>query len=424
MKKILFGPFPGGIAHIVRCLAVAERMTDYECVIVAGSDKTDFILQNYQLPKHIRFIKHDARDWDNLSFLQQAQKMKHPKASMLKEIYYHIDVAKKEKPDLVIGDTYFFGYIPGPNLNIPAIWFGLMLQTPFHKRFLGLSKREALQKGLNFFGSKVSNKFLLAMHNQYFKVIRSEKLIDFNGNCKEFLTSMDKVLFEDPKYSIIKKVPNLSYYPLPIGSFEIGNEDGFEELKVKANGLRTAYITLGGTGYSTNLLKKLVKEFLNAGYFVICSTAHIVDPGDLPNSTHLYVKNFLPGYSATCLADLVVSHGSQGTIAHATRSNTPLLAIPFNFDQHLNLDICRNPLIKNMLPLKPKAVLHGLNDYKWLAALPDKISLAAVLEAANAISSKPSKDKKFLKASEDTDRRLIEYISSKLDLRKPNNKVS
>ena len=75
------------------------------------------------------------------------------------------------------------------------------------------------------------------------------------------------------------------------------------------------------------------------GYQVVCATTHILDPVELgPPSERFFATRFLPAHAVSEMADVVVSHGGQGTVQTAVWAGKPVVGIGFLWEQQANLD--------------------------------------------------------------------------------------
>jgi UDP:flavonoid glycosyltransferase YjiC (YdhE family) len=415
MKTIVFGPFNGGVAHIVRSLAMAERLEKHRCIMIAEPKRFALITKNWKLPSHIELIPHEgATFYDDLDFLKKLWSGKGPRKILDQEIDFYYQKINEIKPDLIIADGNGFSLMSGYALGIPTIQVGISVLYPYQNAFLKLSRHKYIQSAIDGIGKYFANKLIQDVWNDVFKCYERRGLYDVKADYRAFVDDLDKVLFENSDYLNLKPgVPNLHCFPLPVSSFERGTEKDFNSLRSKIGDKRSVYITLGGTGYAPGLIKRLVGAFLDAGYFVICSTAQVLDPKQLPSNESLYAAPFIPGYAATTLSDVVVSHGSQGTTDHAVRSQTPLLVIPFNFDHYLTLDTHINPLAQNLMPLSLVDAIHGTQDYKWLNNRPNKIDVKSVVAAADKLPSKKPSKKVYPRPNQ-KDAEVAQYVESHL----------
>ncbi len=144
------------------------------------------------------------------------------------------------------------------------------------------------------------------------------------------------IIPEVKEYAPLRTYLSTFHFVGPIVYRKIEARDRFLEIRLKklSHGKKTIYLTFGGTGFGKKLLVRLAKGFVTKGYFVMVATGNIADPEelDLPRG-HAYTSRFIPGFSACNIADIVVCHGSYGTITQALYWGKPTVSLPFNLDQ-------------------------------------------------------------------------------------------
>lgn len=99
--------------------------------------------------------------------------------------------------------------------------------------------------------------------------------------------------------------------------------------------LPTLYITLGSSGRA-DLLAPTVDALACDRYQIIVSSAgKLFDIASQPNVFH---SSMVPGDMACERADLVICNGGSPTSQQALRAGKPVLGVPCNLDQFLNMD--------------------------------------------------------------------------------------
>lgn len=94
------------------------------------------------------------------------------------------------------------------------------------------------------------------------------------------------------------------------------------------------YISLGSSGDPT-VLRDIVTAVADLGCRVAVATAGT--PPDLPPASDVIAESWLPGNELARLARLVVCNGGSPATHQALRQGTPVLGIPVNLDQLLNM---------------------------------------------------------------------------------------
>jgi MGT family glycosyltransferase len=100
-------------------------------------------------------------------------------------------------------------------------------------------------------------------------------------------------------------------------------------------GRPTLYFTMGSTG-DTRFFSEAVRVFGDTRYQILITTGGLdVALSNVPDN--IFIEEFADGDALMEAADLVVSHGGNGTIYQALSHGVPLLGFPTMFDQEINL---------------------------------------------------------------------------------------
>jgi len=129
----------------------------------------------------------------------------------------------------------------------------------------------------------------------------------------------------------------------------------------------TAYVVLSST--TPEVLRAVVARVRDAGLRVIVgATIHDFGPVTDPE---VVVHGILPSHTIMPRVDVAVTMGGQGTVQTAMASGAPLVGIPLQPEQELNVDL---------------AVRHGMG----LAVAPRHAGTARLTEAVRRIVAEPS----------------------------------
>ena len=96
----------------------------------------------------------------------------------------------------------------------------------------------------------------------------------------------------------------------------------------------TLYFTMGSTG-DAQFFDEAIRVFGDTEYQILITTGGLADLGSVPSN--VYVEQYAPGRALMNAADVVVSHGGNGTIYQALSSGVPIIGFPSIFDQEINL---------------------------------------------------------------------------------------
>lgn len=99
--------------------------------------------------------------------------------------------------------------------------------------------------------------------------------------------------------------------------------------------LPTVYLTLGSSGRA-DLLAPTVAALASDRYQVIVSSAGKLF--DVTRHPHVFHSSMVPGDMACERADVVICNGGSPTSQQALRAGKPVVGVPCNLDQFLNMD--------------------------------------------------------------------------------------
>jgi len=94
------------------------------------------------------------------------------------------------------------------------------------------------------------------------------------------------------------------------------------------------YATLGSSGQS-ELLPRVLEALAELPVVTLASTAERISLAGLPDNA--FVAEYLPGERVAARASLVICNGGSPTAQQALAQGVPVLGIPGNLDQHLNM---------------------------------------------------------------------------------------
>jgi UDP:flavonoid glycosyltransferase YjiC (YdhE family)/nitroreductase len=110
-----------------------------------------------------------------------------------------------------------------------------------------------------------------------------------------------------------------------------------DELSRPAAGKRTVYVNLGTSGNAT-VLPSVLAALARRPTRVVLATAGAAPPANPdPSRLELHVLPFVPGDKACAGADLVVFNGGSAGGQQALLAGKPVLGLPSNLDQFLNM---------------------------------------------------------------------------------------
>jgi UDP:flavonoid glycosyltransferase YjiC (YdhE family) len=103
------------------------------------------------------------------------------------------------------------------------------------------------------------------------------------------------------------------------------------------------FCAMGSSG-PADLFKSTVAALREVpDYNIVCATTSIVPAAELgPASDRFFATPFLPAHVISEMADVVVSHGGQGTLQAAIAAGTPVVGVGLQWEQQANLEALAN----------------------------------------------------------------------------------
>lgn len=122
----------------------------------------------------------------------------------------------------------------------------------------------------------------------------------------------------------------------------------------------TVFLTLGSSG-QVRVVSLVVRAFVKAGWNVMLATAGRRIGGEFRGVDGVYVADFLPGRIAVDRAAVVVCNGGSPVSQLAMVAGKPVIGIPSNLDQCLNMAMVRSRHLG--IELRPEVFdADSLND--------------------------------------------------------------
>ena len=332
--KILLMAHDVTLAHLGRPLRLAEGLiADGHDVTLAASAESARFLKNFPGRVHTLAPTGKARFIDNLAKgrpvfdFESLKRFTEEDEALLAAL----------RPDLVIGDFRITLSISARRAGIPYATLTNAYWSPaFTPRFVvpNLPMVPLLGVGLSQLIFDLVRPIAFAVHAHPMNRLRRHYGLQSLGpDLRRIYTDADLVLFSD--------VPEI--YGLPPDSEQggvfLGPIDWSPDLPLPPwwgsvnDSEPVIYVTLGSSG-AGELLLPLQEGLRQLDAQVIVSTAG----APLPHTGHqLFFADYLPGAVAAARADLVICNGGSPTSYQALLHGAPVLGIPGNLDQYLNM---------------------------------------------------------------------------------------
>jgi UDP:flavonoid glycosyltransferase YjiC (YdhE family) len=316
MKRVLFIPAQTGLAHIWRSQAVADELASnpgMQVQVLVERSKSEL----WQQRGRAEAVEFEAPVLADLALGQRLlrQDLRRAEIGALVDVY--VNQICILKPDLVISDTELFGLTAAVAGGTPVGLIANALVLPWRTGLAGMVPNMVIRRVLG-------------------EVMASAGVE--RSKCSTVLETIPVLVPEWEGYSRWRgRRANMRLVGPIIAGVEQRDEEFERRVRLLSQGRPVVYLTFGGTGDSEAKFWELVAALVGGGYFVLASTGAIADvdrQGDYGGMA--VIAKYMPGLSATALADCVVSHGSQGTITSALMTGRPVVAVPFNLDQQIH----------------------------------------------------------------------------------------
>lgn len=331
--KILFVCEAVTLAHVVR-LSVLARSVDPRkyTVVLASADRYSSILRS--CPFSFRTI-HSISQESFLRSLRRGAPL-HDAATLRSYVQEDLQVLEETRPDMVVGDLRHSLAISARLARVPYISLVNAYWSPYAaQRFcvpdIPLTRITGVRIADSLF--QMGRQFAFAAHcRPVNQVLREHGLPAVGNDLRRMYTEADRVIYPDvPDLVPTDSLPKTHTYVGPIlWSPAVDAPTWWTEMPA---GKPMVYITLGSSG-SSRLLSTCLKGIADQPVAAMVATVgcELADPP--PNAR---IADFLPGIEAAQRASIVICNGGSPTTHQALAAGTPVLGLPSNMDQHLNM---------------------------------------------------------------------------------------
>jgi UDP:flavonoid glycosyltransferase YjiC (YdhE family) len=300
--------------------------------------------------------------------------------------YAHEDlkILNELKPDLVIGDFRLSLAISAQLTRTPYMTITNAYWSPYAKvrydvpelpltRLVGVTAARVMFKAVR--------PLAFALHTRPMnRALRKFNLPSLGLDLRRVYTHADHVLYADiPELIPLHNAPDTHHHLGPIQwSPTVTKPDWWDTLPTDKP---IIYVTMGSSGPS-HTLSTILQGLADLPVQVIAATAGRVPTasskpsptrnpgpatGDAPISVpdNALIADYLPGNEAAQRASLVICNGGSPTVYQALAAAKPVLAIPSNLDQYLNMDAVLQSGAARLLragTLTPAALRTAAND--------------------------------------------------------------
>jgi UDP:flavonoid glycosyltransferase YjiC (YdhE family) len=241
------------------------------------------------------------------------------------------------RPDAVVGDFRLSLAVSAaaarvPYFNLTNVYWSPYARQRFPVPELALSRMLGVRLGQILFN--LARPIAFAHHAQALNTVRREHgLPSLGHDLRQTYTYADHTLYADiPQLIPTSKLPaNHHFLGAVLWSPDVPIPDWWEDLDDERP---LVYVTLGSSGRS-ELLPVVLEALSGLPVTVMAATAGRVSLARVPANAR--VADYLPGEAAAARARLVICNGGSPTTQQALTAGIPVLGIPGNLDQHLNM---------------------------------------------------------------------------------------
>ena len=333
-RRILFVAEAVTLAHVARPLALA-RMLDpkrYE-VILACDSRYDSLLEtsNYR-----RVPIHSIPSEAFLKALARGSPL-YDMATLASYVEADLRVIEECQPDIVIGDFRLSLSISARLARKPYMTISNAYWSPYARPRFTVPELPMLRLtgvGLGQFLFDQVRPIAFRYHSVPLNRLRRRHGLPSLGlDLRRVYTDADYTLYADiPQLVPTYGLPDTHRYVGPaLWSPHGPLPDWWTKLP---DDRPIVYVTLGSSGYG-DLLPVVLEALATAPVTVVAASAGKGLPSKLP--ANAYVARYLPGEQAAQRAAVVISNGGSLTCYQALAHGKPVIGIPANLDQHLNI---------------------------------------------------------------------------------------
>ncbi|BAL23422.1 glycosyltransferase [Azoarcus sp. KH32C] len=261
----------------------------------------------------------------------------YPLSTLRQYVPEDLELLERVKPDVVVGDFRLSLSVSARVAGIPYVALSNAYWSPYASRrripmpSLPMARILGVPLASAFFA--LGRPFAFAWHTVPLNLLRREYGLPSLGlDLRRVYTDADMTLYADvPELVPTSSLPDTHRY---IGPVEWSPELPMPDFPPAASGRPLVYVTLGSSG-SGALLPVILEALSELDCHVAVASAGARLEHVPANVT---VADYLPGAQMSARADLVICNGGSPTSHQALACGVPVLGIPFNLDQHLNMD--------------------------------------------------------------------------------------
>lgn len=333
-KRILFVAEAVTLAHVARPLALSGALENSGCELNFACNP-DY----HWLLKDFGGSVHALDSIDSAQFLRALAQGRpvYDETTLSRYVADDLDLFKRIRPDLVVGDFRLSLSVSARLAQVPYLAISNAYWSPYVRQAYPIPEHPLAQWfGLTvaqfLFG--IARPLVFAHHTRPLNRLRQRHgLPPLGFNLNRVYTDADHVLYADvPEMFTMQGLPDNHHFLGPIlWSPPVPKPDWWQRIPLERPIL---YVTLGSSGQA-RLLPPMLEALAALPVTVLLARSGQRLPTPLPDN--LLVADYLPGMEAAKLAQLVICNGGSPTSHQALAAGVPVLGLPSNLDQFLNM---------------------------------------------------------------------------------------
>lgn len=348
-KRILFFAEGVTLAHVARPFVLASSLPPERYQVVFACH-----------PRFRQMFSNDDFEWIAIDTIPSQQFLDalakgtpvYNSATLERYVREDLDIIESHRPDAVVGDFRLSLAISArlqktPYLTISNAYWSPYSHHPYPAPDIPVT--QTLGSGLGGGLFKMVRPLAFALHT-----------LPMNSVCRKFgrpmLGADLRRIYTEADVTLYADLPGLvPLHDAPANHRHIGPVAWSPDVELPTwwDALPTekplAYVTPGSSGGAGNIVE-LLKALTGEGFSVMAATAGRVDlPADMPG---IFSADYLPGREAAGRASLVICNGGSPTSMQALEAGVPVIGLPSNLDQYLNMHYLESAGVGLTLPAR------------------------------------------------------------------------
>ena len=333
-NRILFIAEAVTLAHVARVFTLANSLdrNTYE-ILIACDPRYKNLFSSYNIPtKSIYTISSNSFS----TALEKGTPI-YKTTTLEKYVTEDLKLIDDFKPDVVVGDFRISLAISATKSQIPYITLTNAYWSPFAEINYPVPDIPITK----IFGAKIAQTmfdivrpFVFSLHTKPLnKVFKKFGLPDLGSDLRNTYTWANHVIYADlPEMVSMKTLPSNHHFIGPVlWSPSIPLPKWWDELNTEKP---IIYLNLGSSG-KKSIIPQVLDWLSELDANIVCATAS--DNALQTDHNNVFISSYLPGDKVCERAAVVICNGGSPTTYQALSKGVPILGIPHNLDQFLNM---------------------------------------------------------------------------------------